>query len=117
MRRIKKHFILEGGTLSNAQIVPGNVLPGIYFVSARVDGGGTSDKVATWATQQLGAAGEVYAVDTWAALITTYVAAGQKNPDLSVSDPAAYKSRICVDGPKVAKGNDAPLSGKPASGG
>jgi hypothetical protein len=116
MRRIQTHFVLEGGTLSHAQIVPAIVLPGIYFVSARIDGGGTSDKIATWATERLGSTGPVYAVDTWAALVSTYVAASQRNPDLTVHDPGAYKSRLCVGGPSAPKGNDAPASGRPATG-
>jgi hypothetical protein len=117
MRRIHTHFVLEGGTLSHAQIVPAIALPGIYFVSARIDGGGTRDKIGTWATERLGATGPVYAVDSWAALVSTYVAASQRNLDLSVHDPGAYKSRVCVGGPNVPKGNDAAPSGRPATGG
>jgi hypothetical protein len=117
LRRIETHVVLAGSKLSNAEVVPARVVPGTYFVSARVDGGGAKNMLVTWATEHLGTSGQVYAVDSGAALISSYVAAGQKNPDLSVSDPGAYKSRVCVAGPRASHGSDAPLSSKPASNG
>ena len=111
MRRLQSHVVLTGGRLSHVQAVTTKAFPGIYFISARVDGGGAKNLVATWATQRLGGNAPVYAVDGNAALVSLYGGVRAKIPELHATVPGAYKSRVCAAGPDAPQGEDAPIGG------
>ncbi len=109
--KILKAVVLEGAKLNHMEAVESPLIHGYYFVSGTVDGSGTHDQLATWATTRLDGRSPVYAVDSFAALISTYAAATQKNPDLSTKSPGSLRSRICSYGPGAGPGIDAPQSG------
>jgi hypothetical protein len=111
VRKLQTHLVLSGGRLTHLQAVTTSAFPGIYFVSARVDGGGAKHMVATWATQRLAGGAPVWAVDGTAALISLYGGARAKIPDLHADGPGAYKSRVCSAGPSAPHGVDAPIAG------
>ena len=111
-------IVLQGGQLSHVQAVTAKAFRGMYFVSARVDGGGAVDEVATWVTPRLEGTGPVYAVDATAALVSSFGAAVGKSLNLGADAPGAYKSRVCAVGPTAPPGKTAPVSGggKPTGG-
>jgi hypothetical protein len=109
--KILTNVVLVGAKLRHVEAVQSPLVPEFYFVSGTVDGSGTHDQLATWATTRLDGRSPVYAVDSFAALISTYAAATQKNPDLSTRSPGSFQSRICSFGPKANVGLDAPPSG------
>ena len=109
--KILRNVVLEGASLHHVEAVASPLAVGFYFVSGTVDGSGTHHKLATWATQRLDGHSPVYSVDAFAALISTYAAATQENPDLSTQSPGSYRSRVCAFGPGATQGVDAPQSG------
>jgi hypothetical protein len=111
MRKIQNNVVLSGGRLSHVQAVTTKAFPGIYFISARVDGGGAKHLLATWATQRLAGNAPVYSVDGTAALISLYGGVRAKIPELHAAVPGAYKSRVCAAGPNAPQGEDAPIGG------
>jgi hypothetical protein len=117
--KILGSVVLVGATLHHMEAVASPLVRGYYFVSGTVDGSGTHHRLATWATADLSGRSPVYAVDSFAALISMYGAATAKNPDLSTRSPGSYRSRVCAAGPKADFGAPAPVSGvgnAPASG-
>ncbi|MFN2629427.1 MAG: hypothetical protein ABR569_12445 [Gaiellaceae bacterium] len=108
---IRTGILLDGGKLSHIKAVTSKAFRGMYFVSARVDGGGAVADVATWVTPQLKGSGPVYAVDSTAALISSFGAAIGKSLHLGANAPGAYRSRVCAVGPKAPHGQTAPVSG------
>jgi hypothetical protein len=116
--KIRRGIVLDGGKLSHVQAVTAKAFPGMYFVSARVDGGGVTDEVATWATPKLQGTGPIYAIDTSAALISSFGPGVGKSLHLKADAPGVQKSRVCAVGPKAPPGVTAPISGggAPSSG-
>jgi hypothetical protein len=110
-QKILKNVVLEGATLRHVEAVESPLVAGFYFVSGTVDGSGAHHQLATWATQRLDGHSPVYSVDSFAALISTYAAATQENPDLSTLSPGSYRSRVCAFGTTATRGIDAPQSG------
>jgi hypothetical protein len=110
-RRILGKVVLDGATLLHAEAFPAQALPGYYFVSSRVDGSGTRNQLATWATKGLDGHGKVFSVDSFAALISQYAAAQQFNVSLGIKAPGAYRSRVCAGGNGASHGVPAPSSG------
>lgn len=109
--RIEQHVVLDGARLDRLRAVGSHAFPGLYFVSARVRGGGAPQgSLATWATRGLHGRKPIYSIDAFAALISEFGGAKTANPDFSVSLPAAYRSRVCVAGANAPHGVDAPLS-------
>jgi hypothetical protein len=111
VRRLQSNIVLSGGRLTHLQAVTTAAFPGIYFVSALVNGGGAKQQVATWATQRLGGNAPVWAVDGTAALVSLYGGVRGKIPELHANVPGAYKSRVCAAGPGAPHGVDAPPGG------
>lgn len=111
-RRILHGVLLDGARLNRVEAVASPKARGYYFVSSTVSGGGASNKsLATWAASGLASADHVYAVDAFAALISTYGDAAEVDPDLNIHERAAYQSRICAGGPHATHGAPAPQSG------
>jgi hypothetical protein len=119
-RLILRGVVLDGARLARVEAVASSKAPGYYFISGVVSGGGASpNSLATWATDGLAGLRRVYAVDSFAALISQYGAAQQIDPDLTINASAAYASRVCAGGPHASHGTPAPQSGiglAPASG-
>jgi hypothetical protein len=111
VRTLQTHIVLVGGKVTHVKAVTSRRTPGFYFVSGRVDGGGVKRGLATWATQRLSGTAPIYAVDSAAALVSLYGGAIGKDPDLRVTAPGAYKSRVCVAGPNAFPGTNAPVGG------
>jgi hypothetical protein len=119
-RFILRGVVLDGARLARVEAVESSRAPGYYFISGVVSGGGASpNSLATFATDGLTGVRRVYAVDSFAALISKYGAAQQIDPDLTINASAAYASRVCAGGPHASHGTPAPQSGiglAPASG-
>jgi hypothetical protein len=109
--RISRNVVLDGAQLVEAEAVASPAIPGIWFVTARVRGGGAANKLATWMTASLESVSPIYAVDGFAALISTYGGAVGKSAGLTVDAPGVYRSRVCVAGPNAPHGVTAPLGG------
>jgi hypothetical protein len=110
--RIRRNIVLDGAKLANVRAVASSLDPGLYYVSARVSGGGAPRRaVATWATQSLAGRKPIYALDAFAALVSQFGGGVSANPDYVVSAPGAYRSRVCAGGKGVSKGQTAPASG------
>jgi hypothetical protein len=115
LHRIESGMILDGAKLHDAQAVASPAIPDLWFVTARVKGGGAGDKLATWAANGLTGKGQIYALDSFAALISSFGSAVSKSVTLTTHTPAAYRSRVCVAGPGAPRGLTAPFGGgKPA---
>jgi len=118
--RILKTVVLSGAKLDHVRAVESPDVPGYYFVSSHVRGGGAGPHaLATWAERGLDGHGVVYAVDSFAALISLDGNASQVDLALDIHTPGAYKSRICSFGPGAPRGLPAPLTsgpGNPATG-
>jgi hypothetical protein len=84
--------------LQNGQLVESTETPGIWFLSAELDGPGLEEDgdVATWATASQYGEEAIYSVDDLAAEYTNFspVAAAD---GISADDAAAEESRACVE--------------------
>jgi hypothetical protein len=110
--RILRGVLLDGAKLGHVEAVAAPKSPGYYFITSTVSGGGASPhSVATWAANGLAGASNVYSVDAFAALISTYGDATELDSDLNIHERAAYQSRVCAGGPGVSRGAPAPRSG------
>jgi hypothetical protein len=114
--QIEKNIVLDGAQVTHAQAVDSPASPGLYFVTARIQGGGANGSLATFETRGLAGGKTIYAVDAMAAEISLYGSAVTRDPELTVDFPGAYKSRVCVAGPGAPRGVTAPIigAGKPA---
>lgn len=110
-QRIAKGVILSGARLAKVEAVGAGGIPGGYFVSATVRGGGSPGKVATWFVHGLGGSGAVLAVDDLAATISTFGSSVSSNPAINATTRGAYRSRVCSGGPNVSPGQTAPPGG------
>jgi hypothetical protein len=119
-KKILHTVILQGAKLDHVRAVASPDLPGYYFVSSHVSGGGAGPHaLATWAERGLDGHGIVYAVDSFAALISLDGNASQVDLALDIHTPGAYKSRVCSYGPGAPHGTPAPPTsgpGNPATG-
>jgi hypothetical protein len=114
LSRIQSHVVLDGGKLNNPKAVASPEVPGLYFISAHVTGGGAGNKmVATWATQNLDGHGRIFAVDDSAALVSTYGSIYSTGILAGINSEGAFKSRVCSFGKDAPKGGPAPESGGP----
>jgi hypothetical protein len=113
--RIESHVVLGGGKLRNPRAVASPDVPGLYFVSAHVVGGGAGKTmVATWATKNLAGRGRIFAVDDSAALVSTYGSIYSTGILAGINSDGAFKSRVCSFGKNAPHGGPAPQSGGPA---
>jgi len=114
LSRIQAHVVLEGGKLNHPQAVASPEVPGLYFVSAHVVGGGAGSKmVATWATKDLAGHARIFSVDDAAALVSTYGSIYSTGLLAGIHSEGAFKSRVCSYGKGAPQGNPAPQSGGP----
>src|SRR5262249_16708922 len=114
LSRIQSRVVLEGGKLKHPQAVASPEVPGLYFASAHVVGGGAgSNMVATWATKDPAGHGRIFAVDDAAALVSTYGSIYSTGLLAGIHSEGAFKSRVCSYGKGAPQGNPAPQSGGP----
>jgi hypothetical protein len=110
--RILAHMILKGAGFTKVAAVEAAATPGYYYITTQVTGGGAPpDSLATWATKDLAGGNTIYAVDSFAALISTFGASVLKSPYLVITAPGAYRSRVCVLGHNASHGAPAPAGG------
>lgn len=110
--RIQSHVVLEGGHLRHVRAVASPEVPGLYFISAHVVGGGAGKKmVATWASQSLKGDQRILAVDDSAALVSTFGSIYSSSITAGIKTAGAFKSRVCAFGPGAPHGGPAPPSG------
>ena len=85
--------------LQNGQLVESSETPGIWFLSAELDGPGLEEEgdVATWATTSRFGGEAIYSVDELAAEYTNFTAVSDAE-EVQADDPAADESRSCVTG-------------------
>lgn len=101
-----------GAHFVKAEAAEAVATPGYYYVSTEVTGGGAKPgSVATWVTKGLRGRSPIYAVDSFAALISTYGASTLKSGYLAIDAPGAYRSRVCASGKRVSAGLPAPQGG------
>lgn len=99
MTPVGNKLSLDGGRVRNGQLVESETSPGVWFLSAELDGPGFEDKgdVATWATTSRFGSEAIYAVDELAKMQSGWRAV-EEAEGISTDDAAVEKSRACVQG-------------------
>jgi hypothetical protein len=110
-KRIIAHVILMHAHFDKTKAARAATVPGYFYVSGLVSGGGAKHMLATWVTHGLEGKREIYSVDANAALISQYGASTGASLELGVDAPGSFRSRTCVAGPKASPGIPAPSSG------
>jgi len=95
---IANKLTVEGGRIDYGRAVKSDDFENMYFVSAELEGTGLEgrDDVATWATESVGGAEAIYAVDDLAKEHSDWRDGSQTRFKLSLNQDGAKESRDCV---------------------
>lgn len=96
---IANRLTVQDGRLRNGFYVRSERRPGIYFVSAEVDGAGLEGDgdIGTWATEDVGGSGAIYAADSLARKHSNLRDARQA-ANVTLDDEGLSESRECAGG-------------------